>query len=94
MTEERIPVFTRHPISKTWQYGVVLKSGDKLEATDVYDSTTGQWSACSCPGLTAQEGCATIWVGPHPPIVMVYAGSPDPDEPSAPRPSNSGRTGW
>ena len=72
MTDTRIPVFTRHPISATPQFGVVLKPGDKLEATDVYDSTTGQWSACPCPGLTVQEGIAAIWIRPQ---------APDPRDP-------------
>ena len=72
MTDTRTPVFTRHPISATPQFGVVLKPGDKLEATDVYDSTTGQWSACPCPGLTVQEGIAAIWIRPQ---------APDPRDP-------------
>jgi hypothetical protein len=72
VTVTRTPVFTRHPISATPQFGVVLKPGDKLEATDVYDSTTGQWSACPCPGLTVQEGIAAIWIRPQ---------APDPRDP-------------
>ena len=72
MTAARSPVFTRHPISATPQYGVVLQPGDKLEATDLYDSMTGQWSACPCPGLTVQEGCDTIWIRPHSPVVMEH----------------------
>jgi hypothetical protein len=34
VTDTRTPVFTRHPISATPQFGVVLKPGDRLEATD------------------------------------------------------------
>jgi len=51
---------------------VVLQPGDKLEATDLYDSMTGQWSTCPCPGLTVQEGCDTIWIRPHLPVVMEH----------------------
>jgi hypothetical protein len=34
VTDTRTPVFTRHPISATPLFGVVLKPGDRLEATD------------------------------------------------------------
>jgi hypothetical protein len=81
VTDARTPIFTRHPISSTPQYGVVLKPGDKLEATDVYDSTTGRWSPCPCPGLTVPGGGATIWIRPHLPLVRV----PPPVEPSEPQ---------
>jgi hypothetical protein len=72
MSDARTPVFTPHPISATPQFDVVLKPGEKLEATDVYASTTGQWSPCPCPGLTVQEGIATIWIRPQ---------APDPRDP-------------
>jgi hypothetical protein len=49
VTDARTPVFTRHSISNTPQYGVVLKPGYKLDAT-------GQWSACPLPGPHRARG--------------------------------------
>lgn len=45
-------------------YGHELEAGDVLEEGDVYDSTSGQWSKCPCPGLTLAAGITTKWVRP------------------------------
>lgn len=45
-------------------YGHELESGDVLTETDVYDSTSGSWTPCPCPGLTLQSGSAAKWVRP------------------------------
>lgn len=51
----------------TVRFGYELEPGDVLEATDLYDSTSGFWEPCPCPGLTIQEGCATVWIRPENP---------------------------
>lgn len=45
-------------------FGHRLEAGDKLEATDMYDSTGGDWQPCPMPGLTLQAGNAAVWVRP------------------------------
>lgn len=45
-------------------FGRQLETGDVLEEDDVYDSSNGSWERCTCPGLTLQEGTATVWVRP------------------------------
>ena len=44
-------------------YGQRLVVGDTLQVTDVYDSTSGEWQPCPCPGvpLTA-TGDTVTWV--------------------------------
>lgn len=45
-------------------FGHLLEAGDVLEATDLYDSTSGEWSPCPTPGATLGEGVAAVWVRP------------------------------
>lgn len=45
-------------------YGAQLESGDVLEANDRYDSSSGRWDLCPCPGLKIEAGVATVWVRP------------------------------
>lgn len=46
-------------------FGRQLEEGDVLQATDVYDSTSGAWEPCPVPGLKLGEGIATTWVRPE-----------------------------
>lgn len=45
-------------------YGYELETGDVLEPTDKYDSSSGGWELCPCPGLTIQAGAPAKWVRP------------------------------
>ena len=45
-------------------WGIRLSPGDVLEETDMYDSTTGKWAKCPCPGLVVPKDTKTIWVRP------------------------------
>lgn len=45
-------------------FGYLLEPGDILEATDMFDSTVGQWRACPCPGLKIQNVEGIVWVRP------------------------------
>ncbi len=47
-------------------HGCQLEPGDVLEASDVYDSTSGNWEPCPVPGFTLQPGLEVIWVRPLP----------------------------
>jgi hypothetical protein len=54
----------------TFVYGRELVNGDVLQKDDVYNSTSGRWDKCPCPGLTLQgfdEGAnnPVIWVRPE-----------------------------
>ena len=57
-----------HPISADRIEGVRILPEDKLQSSDVYDSTSGKWEKCPCPGLVLQkgsgEGNPIIWVRP------------------------------
>ena len=46
-------------------YGRLLVSGDVILASDVYESTSGEWLPAPCPGTTLQ-GTLTRWVRPEP----------------------------
>jgi len=37
----------------------------RLEATDVFNSSSGEWQVCPVPGATIEPGCETIWIRPH-----------------------------
>lgn len=43
-------------------WGHQLETGDILEATDVYNATSGHWGECPCPGLPIVEGPHVIWI--------------------------------
>lgn len=63
-------------------YGRRLVAGDVLEASDVFDSTAGEWHPCPCPGVTLATISDTVtWVRPcaEPPAIEP---SPKPDEKS------------
>ena len=52
-----------HPRNVTQQiYGHRLESGDVLLESDVYDSSSGYWHRCPCPGLPIMGGVATVWI--------------------------------
>lgn len=55
--------------------GNLLEAGDVLRPTDVYESTSGDWEPCPCPGLPIGEGVATRWVRPAP--VVAFADGPE-----------------
>ena len=57
----------KHPESGALILGERLPVGTRLLDTDYYDSTTGKWAPCPCPGLVIQEGCDVIWVRKEPP---------------------------
>lgn len=56
----------RHPVSGRVVYGELLKTGETLRETDVFDSATGTWEPCPIPGCQVFEGCTAIWVRPAP----------------------------
>lgn len=41
-----------------------VKVGEKLGPDDLYQSTSGSWKQCPCPGLTVVEGAPTAWFRP------------------------------
>lgn len=45
--------------------GFTLEEGDELRETDVYDSTSGNWESCPCPGNKVGAGMVTVWVRPE-----------------------------
>jgi len=47
-------------------YGIRLKAGDTLQATDMYDSTGGDWAPCPVPGLKLGHlgSDSVVWVRP------------------------------
>ena len=49
-------------------FGRQLEAGDVLEPDDLYESTSGSWERCPCPGLTLSGpitiASAPIWVRP------------------------------
>lgn len=47
--------------------GYLLEPGDVLEATDLYDSTSGVWEPCPCPGLALGDGTGAVWIRPEKP---------------------------
>ncbi len=53
-----------HPKSNEVIEGTQLGYGDVLSENDVYDSSSGKWEKCPCPGLVLQNGTAAIWVRP------------------------------
>jgi len=55
--------YCNNPYTKNLIYGIRLKAGTILEATDVYASTSGKWELCPCPGLILGM-THTIWVRP------------------------------
>ena len=47
-----------------------LRSGEVLLATDVYESTSGRWEPCPCPGIRlllpqGENSSAVLWVRPE-----------------------------
>lgn len=53
-----------HPQSLSSVAGLRLATGALLKDEDVYDSKTGQWDKCPCPGLELRA-TSTIWVRPE-----------------------------
>lgn len=67
MTEEMYQVTTRefrHPRSGRVIVGVAIEPGETLLETDVYDSTSGEWVPCPCPGVRLQSVRGATWVRP------------------------------
>ena len=54
-----------HHAPRNFVRGCELETGDVLEAGDLYESTSGSWVECPCPGLTLQAGDAVTWVRPE-----------------------------
>jgi len=93
---ETKPDFHKHPKNMhDTVYGAKLVAGDVLEPTDVYDSSSGFWEQCTCPGAALGEGTATTWIRPmtvpagtifvearpgSPRPLPVAPSTPDPDE--------------
>ncbi len=46
--------------------GYELETGDILQQNDVYNSSSGKWEKCPCPGLMIQieRDSSVIWVRP------------------------------
>ncbi|PIT88526.1 MAG: hypothetical protein COU29_01955 [Candidatus Magasanikbacteria bacterium CG10_big_fil_rev_8_21_14_0_10_36_32] len=63
MTKEKeLHTHPKNPNEKI--FGQRLQAGDIVEEDDVYDSSSGKWEVCPCPGLTLQESVNTYWVRP------------------------------
>lgn len=62
---ERFQTYGAWPGSQS-VHGCQLEPGDVVEATDVYDSTSGNWEPCPVPGSTLQPGLTVTWVRPLP----------------------------
>lgn len=56
----------RHPVSGQIIRGVRLKLGDKTQASDVYDSTSGRWEKVPIAGVILTEDTGAILVRPTP----------------------------
>lgn len=56
-------IFT-HAKSGDTIIGRRVQPGEALEETDVYDSMTGKWESCACPGLTLALSAPATWVRP------------------------------
>jgi hypothetical protein len=54
-----------HPVSGETANGYALEPGDVLQKGDLYDSTTGKWSECPCPGHTIGNNDGLIWIRPN-----------------------------
>ena len=44
--------------------GRILLAGETLRENDVYNSSTGAWTKCPCPGVI-MGNTAVIWVRPY-----------------------------
>ena len=53
-----------HPLSGARVIGRKIAPGEILLKTDVYDSTSGSWAPCPCPGIALGAGTNAIWVRP------------------------------
>lgn len=49
---------------RVFVYGYQLEPGDIIQATDVYDSTNGNWEPAPCPGQKLGEGVLAVWIRP------------------------------
>lgn len=62
---KKAPKYHRHRVDGPYVFGFELEAGDTLEPDDVYNSTSGNWEKCPCPGLTlGGEGANVKWVRP------------------------------
>lgn len=64
MNEQSPPERFIHPVSGAVIWGHRVTAGTVLRETDVYDSSSGAWEPCPCPGLTFQGGNHITWVSP------------------------------
>lgn len=59
------PIFYTTDNCRTPIFGCLLEKGDLLKEGDVYDSTSGFWSPCPCPGTKIQSGSVAVWIRPE-----------------------------
>ena len=52
-----------HPTSGYVIQGALIPQGDVLRKTDVFNSQSGFWEKCPCPG-SLNESSDVIWVRP------------------------------
>ncbi|KKS38969.1 MAG: hypothetical protein UV01_C0001G0045 [Parcubacteria group bacterium GW2011_GWA2_42_14] len=54
-----------HPETGLEVFGTLIEKGTRLEKDDVYDSTSGKWEKCPCPGAVLQTSEPNvIWIRP------------------------------
>jgi hypothetical protein len=61
---QKEPRYYTTPTCSRPVYGYLLEPGDKLEATDLYDSTVGDWAPCPAHGIVLGQGVKAVWIRP------------------------------
>jgi hypothetical protein len=61
---QKEPRYHTTPTCSRPVYGYLLEPGDKLEATDLYDSTVGDWAPCPTHGIMLGDGVKAVWIRP------------------------------
>ena len=62
------PSWHLHPVyPHRLVFGSPIEAGTRLETTDVYDSTSGRWERCPCPGIILEVASDHVrWIRPCP----------------------------
>lgn len=58
--------WVRHRRTNAMVFGQVLGEGEILKEDDVYESSSGRWERCTCPGvaLGTRTEAHPLWVRP------------------------------
>ncbi len=64
--KEKVEVFVNYIKTGVSIHGRRLENGDVLQKDDVYNSSSGFWEKCPCPGPVLQSSNdIVIWVRPE-----------------------------